>query len=271
MNIKLKAKVFAELPYDTFKAELYKQIGGVAELLLIRTNFEVTQTCFKLVKGKYINPYTQSELCDALVEQYWLDDNFECVLGNWDTFHEMNNSFNETMITSIKVISEERFTDMLEVLPPCKWNTQNRIERFHVSERITGDLVSWFFRVGTQYYECVDYSSLTWEKTSEILKQRITKMSPSILKQLYLKANPEGYFFDTKTLKSFGDSMSNYRVSINTVTVKTRTGNVECYELERKRAVTPRCDLNRPAHMQNKFIESAFFNANTFELEVGQA
>jgi hypothetical protein len=41
-------------------------------------------------------------------------------------------------------VTAERFADMLEVLPPCKWGHRAGLEVFHVSERITGNLVDWY-------------------------------------------------------------------------------------------------------------------------------
>ena len=43
-------------------------------------------------------------------------------------------------------VSEKRFWEMLEVLPPCKWGTRAGFEMFHVSERISGSLVDWYLR-----------------------------------------------------------------------------------------------------------------------------
>lgn len=53
-------------------------------------------------------------------------------------------------------ISEARYWEMLEILPPCRWHTAGGFEIFHVSEHLTGDLVSWFaHRTGT-YWEWTD-------------------------------------------------------------------------------------------------------------------
>lgn len=46
-------------------------------------------------------------------------------------------------------ITRERFTEMLEVLPPSRWNRGDYVEFFHVCERLTDNLVSWFGRVGS--------------------------------------------------------------------------------------------------------------------------
>ncbi|MFB2639950.1 hypothetical protein ACE02P_18155 [Shewanella bicestrii] len=41
-------------------------------------------------------------------------------------------------------VDEERWFDMLEVLPPCRWQHAHGVEIFHVSERISLNFVSWF-------------------------------------------------------------------------------------------------------------------------------
>lgn len=55
----------------------------------------------------------------------------------------------------VRQVTKERFWDMLEVLPPCRWWRESAAESFFVSERITYDLVSWFVRLGDKYYELV--------------------------------------------------------------------------------------------------------------------
>ena len=41
-------------------------------------------------------------------------------------------------------IDEDKFFEYLNVLPPCRWEHIAGFEVFHVSERITGNLVSWY-------------------------------------------------------------------------------------------------------------------------------
>lgn len=53
-------------------------------------------------------------------------------------------------------VTQERFWEMLEVLPPCKWNRGGSEETFHVSERLWDNYVSWFTRIGERYFECTD-------------------------------------------------------------------------------------------------------------------
>jgi len=56
-------------------------------------------------------------------------------------------------------IDEARWFDMLNVLPPSKWRRMSGGESFHVCEYLSGDIVSWFVRVGTEFYELQDVDS----------------------------------------------------------------------------------------------------------------
>jgi len=52
-------------------------------------------------------------------------------------------------------ITRERYWDMLEVLPPLKWTQKAKTESFMISEAETGDLHSFYARVGETYWEMV--------------------------------------------------------------------------------------------------------------------
>lgn len=65
-------------------------------------------------------------------------------------------------IKPAKEVDEARYYDMLECLPPCKWHgIGGGISVFHVSERISCDIVSWFYQAGDRYFELQDSSMLT--------------------------------------------------------------------------------------------------------------
>lgn len=69
-------------------------------------------------------------------------------------------------------------------------------------------------------------------------------MTPSQLKLLYQTHNPNGHFFDRKTLKFFGDTMKNYGVC---------DGPDNTWELYRKRPV------------KHGVRKSAYFDKVTFK------
>jgi hypothetical protein len=61
------------------------------------------------------------------------------------------------------------------------------------------------------------------------------KMNLSQLKKHDAKAEP--HFFDSQTMRFFGDTMSNYGVRARTRIVQSHAGPVECYVLYRKKPV----------------------------------
>lgn len=75
-------------------------------------------------------------------------------------------------------------------------------------------------------------------------------MTPSELKQLTEQTSP--YFFTSKTMKFFGDTMKNYGVRSCQVDTVTRK-NVSTWELYRKRPV------------KHGLQNSAYFDKKTFE------
>lgn len=50
------------------------------------------------------------------------------------------------------LITEQRWHDMLGVLPPSRW-TRGRVELFHISERLIGNIVTWFGHYRGTYWE----------------------------------------------------------------------------------------------------------------------
>ena len=76
----------------------------------------------------------------------------------------------------------------------------------------------------------------------------------SDIKYMYELNNPDGHMFDRKTMKFFGDTMSNFHVPIKhkkavviSVDSYTETG-VQCYILERRHAV--KGGLNKPFYFE---------------------
>ena len=58
-------------------------------------------------------------------------------------------------------VTEERFHDALNVLPPCKWTGPGTTESFYVSERIAGNVVSWFVRTSSKFYRVDTFATRT--------------------------------------------------------------------------------------------------------------
>lgn len=56
-------------------------------------------------------------------------------------------------------IDRERFDYLLDVLPPCRWTRAGDCESFYLSERITGNIVTWAVRRGARYFEVNEETS----------------------------------------------------------------------------------------------------------------
>lgn len=50
----------------------------------------------------------------------------------------------QSLVSKPVKIDISEWSDKLEVLPPCRWQMFGPYECFYVSERITGDIVSWY-------------------------------------------------------------------------------------------------------------------------------
>ena len=62
----------------------------------------------------------------------------------------------ERYVRGVEEITEARFMDALNVLPPVGWTTRGGVESFKISERITGNLTDIFARMGDRYFKLTD-------------------------------------------------------------------------------------------------------------------
>ncbi len=72
---------------------------------------------------------------------------------------ELNKVYIDGRVTLPRKITLEHYNEMLNILPPCKWMDYSYYSGFHVVERITGNLVSWYFSYGNECYTFDDYSN----------------------------------------------------------------------------------------------------------------
>ena len=72
---------------------------------------------------------------------------------------EMIEEYVSSIVTQPELITKERFWNALECMPPSRWHARCGVEMFHIVERITHDLVSWYGRVDDRYYCFNDRSS----------------------------------------------------------------------------------------------------------------
>lgn len=118
-----------------------------------------TTTYFTL-DGQERVQYTDRETIES-----YLENHPKFKKCDWEAFQKIEKTRLEKQCTNPEEITEERYWDMLEVLPPCRFKNG----RFHVSERITGNLVSWFFKKNGKHFSFTHFDDLTEEKLHEII------------------------------------------------------------------------------------------------------
>jgi hypothetical protein len=83
-------------------------------------------------------------------------------LWNFDkAVEEIQRLSYERYISAPVEIDQDRFHEMLEVLPPMKWKGGDGQESFMISEALTMDIRSIFCRIGDRYFEMTDRQSLS--------------------------------------------------------------------------------------------------------------
>lgn len=88
--------------------------------------------------------------------------------------------YEASCITAPTKIDMDRYWEMLEVLPPCRWSSRAGIHFFHVSERLTGHLVGWFACIGSemdessQFFEWVDKDNAPLPELAEKVRSALT-------------------------------------------------------------------------------------------------
>lgn len=74
-------------------------------------------------------------------------------------------------------IDAAKWWEMLEVLPPMRWEHKDGVERFLISEMLAGSITSQFAKLGERYFtrnvNAADRS--TWITAAEILKHTTTQ------------------------------------------------------------------------------------------------
>jgi Protein of unknown function (DUF1419) len=79
-------------------------------------------------------------------------------------FEEIHRLTYEKYISAPAEITEDRFDEMLNVLPPMKWRQEHGSESFMISEALTMDIRSIFCRIGDRCFEMADRQSLTHQE-----------------------------------------------------------------------------------------------------------
>lgn len=99
------------------------------------------------------------------LEEYLKDKEWLEVVTSAEMDRRLN-EYHSGMITKPKEVTKAHYWDMLECLPPCRFDGNV----FHVSERLTGNLVNWYFKKGKKHYGFVDNADITDERLKEIIE-----------------------------------------------------------------------------------------------------
>lgn len=91
-------------------------------------------------------------------------DNFKIVSA--DKFTAMLEKHNKAIVTARQEISEECYYEMMDCLPPCRFGTVDGVQMFHISERLTSNLVNWYGydKKAEKYYTFVDFDYVAIEQ-----------------------------------------------------------------------------------------------------------
>jgi hypothetical protein len=100
-------------------------------------------------------------------EQYAAERGFPVAIIGDDQLDALVKTYVDGLVTDPRQITEEEWWDALNVLPPCRWRTVGGVELFHISERVTHDLVSWYARVGDRYVTFNDRAGANMERLAE--------------------------------------------------------------------------------------------------------
>jgi len=74
------------------------------------------------------------------------------------TLDALLTAFEASRRTEPTAVTEERYWDALECLPPTKYSKVAGVTLFHICERITGELVDWYAVYNGQHFTLCDFS-----------------------------------------------------------------------------------------------------------------
>ena len=94
-------------------------------------------------------------------------------------FHALNEAYLASLITAPVDETPEAFEDALCVLPPCKWQRVRGVEIFHLSERLTADLVQWHAKLNGRCYTFTDRETLAPEAVATKVAEAARALEPA--------------------------------------------------------------------------------------------
>ncbi len=106
------------------------------------------KTCIDLVRPDTGRSQIENQTLEQIQERY--PGATIATLSEWSKAHE------QSLCTEPQAITEERFMEMLEVLPPQRWQHGKNCESFELMEHFSGRITSIYVRLGEKYFEFMD-------------------------------------------------------------------------------------------------------------------
>jgi len=78
----------------------------------------------------------------------------------WSQHEIMTKNFEKTLITDAAQITADEFDFRFEILPPAQLHTIGEYLVFHISERITGNIVRWYAKCKNNYFTFDDFANV---------------------------------------------------------------------------------------------------------------
>lgn len=75
------------------------------------------------------------------------------VFSSWSEFEALQKAFDKNRFSTVTEVDEDRFMQMIEVLPPDNWIRQGRVEMFQMCELTIGNWTSTFLKWDNRYFE----------------------------------------------------------------------------------------------------------------------
>jgi hypothetical protein len=76
----------------------------------------------------------------------------------------------ERLCTGARRVTAERADEALNVLPPFRWRATQSMEAFAIGEPVTDRLVSWFVRLGSQWFELIEDRAISFDELVAAVK-----------------------------------------------------------------------------------------------------
>ncbi len=96
------------------------------------------------------------------------------ISDDWDyIFGMLTEDENKEYIHPWEEIKEEKWTEMLEVLPPADWQGDNLFESFRLEEAMFHNIYAYYLRYGKQYYTANRREGITHQQLVDELKTQL--------------------------------------------------------------------------------------------------